>query len=383
MNIGVSTLVLQRGRSGVAQYVIALVRAFLPFAERHRFTLFVLEDDLPLFSFAERNMKLVPVPERFRAPVKNILWHQVRLPRLARRHRLHVLHVPSSRRMLWRRPCALVATIHDLAPFRLAKKYGRHRMAYRRVVARCLARRQDEIIAVSQRTGRDVLEFLHVPAERLTMIYNGLDHARFFPGTREEAKAFVARKHELRQPFFLYVARLEHPAKNHARLIEAFNLFKAATRSDWRLVLGGSDWHDAEVIHALVRQSPFTRDIRCLGFVPDEDLPAWYRAAEVLVHPPLFDGFGLQPLEAMACGCPVISSARGTLGEVVGDAAAIIDPEDVSSLKQGMIRLAADETARNHWREAGLRRAQCFNWDKTAAATINVFARTSAPRPRH
>jgi glycosyltransferase involved in cell wall biosynthesis len=382
MNIGVSTAVGQRGRSGVVQYVIALVRAFLPFAERHRFTLFVLEDDLPLFSFAEPRMKTVPVPERFRPPVNNILWHQIRLPCLARNHRLNVLHVPSSRRMLWRRPCALVATIHDLTPCRRARKHDWHRMVYRRVVARSLAHRQDEIIAVSQHTGRDILELFRFPAGRLTMIYNGLDHARFFPSAREDAKVFVARKHELRQPFFLYVARLDHPAKNHARLIEAFNLFKTATRSDWRLVLCGSDWHDAEVIHALVRQSPFARDIYCLGFVPDGDLPELYRAAEVLVHPTLFAGFSQQPLEAMACGCPVISSARGSLGEVVGDAALIIDPEDVGSLKQGMIRLAADETARDHWREAGLRRAQCFNWNKTAAATINVFARTSAPRRR-
>jgi glycosyltransferase involved in cell wall biosynthesis len=382
MNIGISTSVIQRGRSGVAQYVLALVRAFLPFAERHRFTLFVLEDDLPLFAYAEREMKIVPVSERFRPQVKNIFWHQSRLPCLARQHRLNVLHLPSQSRMLWRRPCALVATVHDLARFRLTKKNDWHRMAYRRVVARGLAHRQDEIIAVSQHTARDILEFLHFPAGRLTMIYNGLDHARFFPGPREEAKTVVTRKHELRQPFFLYVARLEHPANNHARLIEAFNLFKAATRSDWRLVLGGSDWHDAEVIHALVRQSPFRRDIRCLGFVPDGDLPTWYRAAEVLVYPSLFDGFGLQPLEAMACGCPVISSARGSLGETVGDAAVIIDPEDISSLKQEMIRLAADEAARDHWREAGLRRAQCFNWDKTAAATINVLARTSVPRVR-
>ena len=382
MNIGISTSVIQRGRSGVAQYVLALVRAFLPFAERHRFTLFVLEQDLPLFSFAERRMNRVTVPEQFRPPVKNIAWHQTRLPGLARHHRLDVLHVPSYRRMLWPRPCPLVATIHDLAPFHLANKYDWKRMFYGRVVARILARRQDAIIAVSQYTRQDLLRFFRFPAERLTMIHNGLDHARFFPGAREEAKAAIARKHDLTQPFFLYVARLEHPAKNHARLIEAFNRFKADTGSDWQLVLGGSDWHGADVIHALVRQSPFARHIRCLGFVPDEELPVWYRAAEVFVYPSSFEGFGMPPIEAMACGCPVISSTRGSLGEVVGDAAATIDPDDVNSLKREMVRLATDEAARDRWREAGLRRAQCFNWDKTAAATMNVFTRAKASGSR-
>jgi len=381
MNIGLSTSVIQRGRSGVAQYVFALVRALLPHADRHRFTLFVLEEDLPLFGFARPKMKVLPVPEKFRAPVKNVLWHQMALPRLARNHRLDVLHVPSYRRMLWPRPCALVATIHDLAPFRLAKKYDWKRMLYGRVVARRLAHRQDEVVAVSQNTARDIVEFFRFSAGRLTMIHNGLDHARFFPGAREAARTRVAEPRGLGQPFFLYVARLEHPAKNHVRLIEAFNRFKAETRSDWKLALGGSDWHGAEVVHAMIRQSPFVRDIHCLGFVPDDDLPAWYRAAEVLVYPSLFEGFGMPPVEAMACGCPVISSTRGSLGEVVGDAAAFIDPESTNSLKEEMIRLAANAEKRERLRQAGLKRAQCFNWDETAAAMLNVYSRALTKRP--
>ncbi|PYM16979.1 MAG: glycosyltransferase family 1 protein [Verrucomicrobia bacterium] len=378
MNVGLSTSVIQRGRSGVAQYVFSLLRAFLPYAGRHQFTLYALEEDLPLFAFVEPRMKLAPVPERFRPPVKNILWHQIILPRLARRHRLDVLHVPSYRRMLWARPCARVATIHDLAPFRLAHKYDPKRTFYGRVVARRLAHRQDEIIAVSQETGRDILDFFQLSAERLTMIYNGLDHGRFFPGSREEARAFAGQRLGLHQPFFLYVARLEHPAKNHVRLIEAFNRFKAETRSDWQLVFGGSDWHGAEVIHAFLRQSPFARDIHCLGFVPEAELSNWYRAADVFVYPSLFEGFGLPPIEAMACGCPVISSTRGSLAEVVGDAAALVDPESVNSLKQQMARLASDHSLRAVLREAGLKRAQCFNWDKTAAATLNVYSRAVA-----
>src|SRR2546423_363893 len=117
MNIGISTSVIQRGRSGVAQYVFALVRSLLAFTKEHQFTLFVLEQDVPLFAFVELKMKIVRVPERYRSPTQNILWHQPPLPGLPRQHRLDVLHVPSYRRMLWRKPCALVTTIHDLAPF--------------------------------------------------------------------------------------------------------------------------------------------------------------------------------------------------------------------------------------------------------------------------
>src|SRR5213076_81814 len=124
----------------------------------HRFTLFVLAEDLPLFDFARDKMEFVVVPERFRPPVKNILWHQTELPSLVRQLRLDVLHVPSYRRLLWPKPCALVATIHDLAPFHVARKYDWKRMFYGRVVARKLARRQDEIIAISANTARDIAE---------------------------------------------------------------------------------------------------------------------------------------------------------------------------------------------------------------------------------
>src|SRR5690349_519085 len=119
MRIGISTSVIQRGKTGIAQYLFALLRAFLPYARENQFVLFVLEEDLPLFAFTQGKMQLVPVPEAFRPPVKNILWHQRALPQLARNLGLDVLHVPSYRRMLWPRPCPLVATIHDLAPFRV------------------------------------------------------------------------------------------------------------------------------------------------------------------------------------------------------------------------------------------------------------------------
>ncbi len=374
MRIGLSTSVMQRGRSGVGQYILALVRALLSEARRHDFTLFVLEEDLPLFAFAAAAMKLLPVAERFRPPVKNVLWHQLHLPALARRLRLDVLHVPSYRRLLWAHPCALVATIHDLAPFRVRGKYDLPRMFYGRVVVPWLARRQDEIIAVSESTASDLGEFFELPRQRLRVIYNGLDHERFWPGSRTGAKAAVADKHALHRPYFLYVARLEHPAKNHARLIAAFDRFKADTGSPWQLVLAGSDWHGAEAVHRLIAQSVFAADIHSLGFVPDADIPSLYRAADLFVCPSLFEGFGLPVVEAMACGCPVLASARGALAEVLGEAAAILDPENTADIQRQLTRLAGDFRAREDLRAKGLARAAQFDWRRTAASTLEVYA---------
>jgi len=312
--------------------------------------------------------------------LKNILWHHRELPRLAARAGLDVLHVPSYRRMLWPRPCALVATIHDLAPFHLAGKYDLARMFYGRVIARQLAHRQDEIIAVSELTARDIEQFFHVPRARVTVVPNGLDHDRFHPGAAVEARDATSVRHGVRGPFFLYVARLEHPAKNHARLIAAFTAFKRATGSDWRLVLAGSDWHGAEKIHALIGASPFARDIHRLGFVPTPDLPNWYRAADVFVFPSLFEGFGLPPIEAMACGCPVLSSTRGALAETTAGAAGVLDPGDVAQMQAQLTRAATDADWRRQLWAAGLLRAQQFSWRKTAASTLAVYARAAARR---
>ena len=143
-------------------------------------------------------------------------------------------------------------------------------------------------------------------------------------------------------------------------------------------MFAGSDWHGAPAIHAAIGQSPFRGDIRCLGFVGNDALPMLYRAASVFVYPSLFEGFGFPPLEAMACGCPVLSSTRGALGEVVGEAAATVDPEDVPELEARLTALARDPAWRGKLRAAGLARARRFDWERTAAKTLDVYCDNGA-----
>ncbi len=375
MRIGISTAVIQRGRSGVGQYVLALVRALLPAAERHAFTLFVLEEDIPLFDFAAGSMRIERVDERHRPAVRNILWHQISLPMLATRLGIDVLHVPSYRRMIWPKPCALVATIHDLAPFHFPGKYDALRMFYGRAAGPRLARRQDAVIAVSQHTARDVESMFHVAPGHLAVIPNGLDHERFSTGPKQAARDAVCTPRGIAAPFFLNVSLLEHPAKNHAGLIEAFNRFKASTDSEWLLVFAGSDWHGAEVIRGIAGASPFSKDIVFLGFVSNGELPDWYRAADVFIFPSLYEGFGLPPVEAMACGCPVLSSQAGALGETVAGAAGVLDPADPDQMQSQLARATRDPAWLRELRLAGLRRAREFSWVACAQATLDVYSR--------
>jgi len=370
--------VIQRGQTGIAQYLFALIRALIDHG-KHHYTLFVLEKDLPLFDFADGKAILNPVPERFRQPMSDILWHQTVLPGLAKRLGLDLLHIPSYRRMLWSSPCPRVATLHDLAPFHIRRKYSWPRMLYARIVVPRLARCQDQIVAVSQNTADDAARFLNVSSGRLTVVHNGIDHGRFFPADAAKSKFLVAERFGLNRPFFLYVARLEHPGKNHTRLIAAFNRFKAAGESDWQLALAGADWNGADQIHNAVQESSFARDVRILGFVENAFLPDLYRAADIFVYPSLFEGFGMPPIEAMACGCPVISSARGSLGEILGNAAARVDPEDIDAIASQLRFLSDNSAVRRQMRATGLAQAARFNWATTAAETIAVYKRAAGP----
>ncbi|MDB6028114.1 MAG: hypothetical protein JWM68_4337 [Verrucomicrobiales bacterium] len=383
MKIGISTSVIQRGQTGVSQYVFALLRELKHFAHEHEFVLFVLEEDLPLFHFVGDTMQIVKVPEWHRSPIRNIFWHQLVLPGLVRKHGIDVLHIPSYRRLLWTQPCATVATIHDLAPFLISNKYDWKRMFYGRFVVKGLAKRQRQIIAISQNTSQDIQRFFHLPSSKITVIHNGLDHRRFVPAADDSAKHWIAQRHGIKTRFFLYVARFEHPGKNHVRLVQAFNDFKQETGSDWQLILGGADWNGAEVIHDAIAKSPFVEEIRHIGFVPDKDLPRLYQAANIFVYPSLYEGFGMPPLEAMASGCPVISSARGSLAEVIGDAAEIVDPESVVSMKEALRRLSRNSSLCETFQEKGLQRAQMFNWQTTAVETMKIYQRSLLTSKKH
>lgn len=381
MKVGMSVSVIQRGKSGVATYVGGLLKGLAARGWPANVVLFGLDEDRDWFAPWAEHCEWVGVPERFRPAVKNIFWHQAAFPGLLRKHGCEVVHIPSYRRIVASPGIPQVVTIHDLAPFRLAGKYDRLRMFYGRQVVKRLARRADAVAAVSQATAADIREFFDVSPERLSVIYNGIDHGRFFPVSPEEIRRRLPVTADWREPWWIYVARLEHPGKNHLRLIKAFEAVCADDPSSpARLVLAGADWHGAPEIHQAIEASPVRGRIHCAGFVPDEDLPAWYSGARALVFPSLFEGFGLPPLEAMACGCPVLCSDRGSLLEVTGGAADIFDPEDSWAIARSMRNLLASPDRQMAWARAGLARAGSFRWESCAEQTLALYDRAGAGR---
>lgn len=369
-----SATVLQGGRSGVASYIFGLLDGLAGIDAPIHVTVAGFADDARLFEPWAERIAWVTVPEPWRPAPRNVLWHQTRLRPLLARLRCDLLHIPSYRRIAWRPGVPQVVTIHDLAPFSLRGKYDPLRMFFGRHVARFLARRAGRVIAVSQTTARDVERFFGVHPPTLHVVWNGIDHSFFQPRPTGAAREALRSGHAQERPYFLYLARIEHPGKNHVRLIDAFERYAAETGDrETQLLLAGADWHGAEIVHARAAASPVAPQIRLPGFLPRESLPDWLSGAVAVVFPSLFEGFGFPPLEAMACGAPVISSTRGALGEIVGDAALLIDPERPEEIARAMVLLARDAASRDDLRRRGLERARLFDWRETARATARIY----------
>lgn len=230
-------------------------------------------------------------------------------------------------------------------------------------------RRAAAVIAISQKTKEDLVQYLGIPTERIFVTYPGIDHSHFQPSLRRLIKA----------PYILFVGN-EYPYKNVDNLIRAFCLLKQrAAFEDLKLVKvgasGGREGPFRERLLALIRELDLEDDIILTGWVPYADLPAYYSGALCFVFPSLYEGFGFPPLEAMACGCPVVVSNGGALPETVGNAAPVVNPHDIQSIADAIDHILTDRSWRQALIERGLKRSHEFTWERTARGTLEIYRR--------
>lgn len=269
-------------------------------------------------------------------------------------------------------PCPSVGTIHDLSPFHIKGKYDPARTFYQQQVLTRLLKQLTHIIAISESTKQDIQHYIGIPDDRITVIHHAADTDTFYPRDKANSLQAVSR-YGIRPPYIIYTSRIEHPGKNHIRLIQAFEKIKADENLPHQLVLAGADWNGADEVHRAAAASRFSEDILLTGFVDDRDLPHLYCGADLMVFPSLFEGFGLPILEAMASGVPVSCSNISSLPEIAGDAAALFDPHDIDSIAESMLTiLSSEESAKLH-AKAGLARAAEFSWAKTASKTLDII----------
>lgn len=280
--------------------------------------------------------------------------------------------------------CLFHATDHLLPPFRaLPSVFTLHDLIFRlypethmplnrwflTLMMPRFLRRADAVIAVSECTRRDAVRWYRIPEERIHVIYEGVD-ARFRPAS-PEAIAALRLRYPLPDRFILYVGTIE-PRKNLPTLFAAYQRLLERWPDLGLVVAGKPGWLTEGTFRAL-RALGLEGRVRFLGYVPDEDLPALYSAATVFAFPSLYEGFGLPPLEAMACGTPVVVSDASSLPEVVGEAGLRVPPDRPGDWAAALAAVLSDESLRAYLREAGLRRAARFHWSEAARRTVEVY----------
>ncbi len=301
-----------------------------------------------------------------RFPVfKRRFWEQV-APCLVGRYDL--LHFPYDSCIGWKRG-RFVATIHDVKPLIFGELHVRQNIGTRieQAVIGDRWAKIDHVLTDSECSKRDIVARLGVPAERLTVVYPGVDMTQFSPAPSGQATG--------ERPYVLSVAGPD-PTKNVQTLIEAFAALPVTLREAHDLVLAG-DFRKRTDLHALVRERGIEGQTVWPGVVSDRRLVELYRGATLFVFPSKYEGFGLPVLEAMACGCPVICSTASSLPEVAGTAAVLVPPTDLPGLTAEMARVLGSETVREDLRQRGLAQAAQFSWDRTARETVAVYRRVA------
>ena len=303
-----------------------------------------------------------------------ILWQRLRIPLPADLilGQADLFHSPDFvLPPLWRTPG--IVTVHDLS-FMVYPQYAVPGLEFylRGAVPRAV-RRACLVLADSENTRRDLIRFWNTPPEKVHVLYPGLS-SRF---QRVEDPAVLNRvreRYHLPDRFILSVSRLE-PRKNFPGLIRAFNRLKQQWNVPHHLVIAGSKGWLYEPIFEEAARSPYREEIHFPGFVADKDLPALYSLADVFAYPSFYEGFGFPPLEAMACGAPVVCADNSSLPEVVGDAGILLPAENEEEWAKALAQVILDNGLREHMRAAGYQQAARFTWQESAKRLVDLYAR--------
>lgn len=270
--------------------------------------------------------------------------------------------------VLERVPVVMIA--YDLIPLRFPEFYGQDQPLLEARLRRGVER-ASAVLAISACTKRDLVELLDADPKKIHVVYPGVG-ARFGPEPDEAALAPILARYGLRQPYLLYVGSLG-PHKNVGTLVRVFRRLKQVHRLPHQLVLCGKAHWGPEVVQA-VQDLIVQGDCVVVDFIPAADVPHLYRGAEAFAFMSLYEGFGLPPLEAMACGVPVVVSNAGSLPEVVGEAAELVPPRDEVAIEAALHRVLTDPLRRQEFRSRGLRQAAKFNWTETARQVLKIFS---------
>jgi glycosyltransferase involved in cell wall biosynthesis len=348
---------------GIGTYIRNLVRGLSRLEHSNRYTLIFPSNDISEVLGLGANFETAVYSH-----ADTEVMHNITFPKFLRTLRGNLYHIPLNS-VAWWMPQPYVLTIHDMStllfPAHRSFRNRMHESRFRRGALRAAS-----VIAVSNSTRRDVETVLHVPASRIHTIYSAPDPAFTVEADGKDRDNLTLERYSIRKPFILYAGTIR-PQKNVPRLIEAFAVLRGELEnhpefSNLRLVIIGDELSKYPGVRRAVVSSRVENFVRFLGFVPSETLRVFYRAAAAFAFPSLYEGFGLAPLEAMACGTPVVASNLPSLVEAVGEAAELVSPDNVFDIARGIRDVLLDSDRRDALVEAGRAQSRRFHWDNTA-----------------
>ena len=309
-------------------------------------------------------VRLSPNPEGF---LGRFIWDHVAIGKACRRLGIDALYAPAHIRPLYA-PCPVVVMVPDMMYHLFPQDWGWSDRVYFDMVGPLITKRAAVISALSHSTRSDVLRLLHLSEEKVKVVYPGVPDG-FIPLSAETVQQ-ICMKYKLSKPFILYVGSF-HRRKNLANLVKAFELIASGIPHDL-VIVGLPIWQDNQLVQYM-QTSPYTERMRIVGFVPREELPLFFNAADVFVFPSRYEGFGLPVLEALACGCPTVTTNTSSIPEVAGDAALLVSPDDVPGLGDAIRSVLSNSDLREHMRQNGLQQAGKFSWVRAAQETIYLL----------
>jgi glycosyltransferase involved in cell wall biosynthesis len=358
---------------GVGTYIRNIVRALSRLDRQNTYCLIGSPEKAGEIGALPPNFKTVP----FLQPdttVRGYFEFRVILRRLG----CDLVHIPHLFWMPRALPCPYVMTVHDVLEHmsRAREKSGLRRSIHFHLTRRVLMGAA-RVFAVSKFTKSELEKLFGIPANRIEVIYNAIDE-RFLHGHATQAdRDLIEQRYIVNYPFLLYAGRIS-PHKNLVRIIEAFSALKAELAKenkypDLKLIIIGDELSKHPDLRRTVIKSGVQNDVRFLGFVPIDVLRIFYDMAKIFVFPSLYEGFGLPPLEAMVHGTPVVTSNTSSLPEVVGNAAVLVNPENVFEIRRALQRVLADQLLREKMKQRSYEQSQLFSWDKSASRVLQVY----------
>ncbi|MCL2763283.1 MAG: glycosyltransferase family 4 protein [Treponema sp.] len=377
MKIGIDTFACDSGKSGVGTYLSQLLKRIPPSGDH--FELFGWEYDRYSFSDAAPDLDFIPRCS-VQGRTANALWHLHKYSDFAKDRSYRACFFPAAHKQSpYKSPCPTVGVVHDMAAYWGTMRTREHLGAVLRVVLPNLLRRLDRIIAVSEWVKQELIHLVRVKESRIEVVPNGIDHSAFYPRPHsEEEEELLIQPFSFRRPYILCVSRLDHPVKNHIRLVKAFGIFKERTGFPHRLVLAGGDSNNAAKVKAAVARSAWRSDIFVTGHFPTKGLPELYSGADFVVFPSMYEGFGMGVLEAMASGIPTACARAASLPETADHAALYFEPLEPEDMADRMVTLASDRELHKKLSQLGIERAQAFSWDRCAQRTLAIIHETGS-----